>query len=93
MIMKNAIWLFSFTFVILIIFLPSYSRMQDLQKKNLEHQQQIKLLEKKNRELTFEKKLLESDPVYLEKVAREKMGLVKEGEVIYKISPENGQVK
>jgi cell division protein FtsB len=30
---------------------------------------------------------LEEDPVYLEKVAREKMGLIKKGEVVYQLVP------
>jgi cell division protein FtsB len=33
-----------------------------------------------------EKRLLEEDPAYLEKVGREKMGLIRKGEVVYKIS-------
>ena len=88
--LKNALALFVFSIIVLIVFLPSYSKMQDLRFKNLEYKRQIEQLVKKNRQLLQEKKLLESDPVYLEKVAREKMGLVKDGEVIYKITTEDG---
>ena len=63
--------------------------MQDLEAKNLEYQRKIQQLEKRQAALKEEKRLLEEDPVYLEKVAREKMGLIKEGEVIYRIQPEN----
>ncbi len=82
--LKNAIWLFSFAFVILILFLPSYTRLQDLRQKNATYEKQIEALKKKNIELTEEKRRLQ-DPVYLEKVAREKMGLIREGEIIYRL--------
>ena len=84
---KNAIWLFVLTIFVLVIFLPSYSKMQDLKQRNAEYEAQIKELQAKKQELIKEKQLLEEDPVYLEKVAREKMGLIREGEVVYKITP------
>ena len=64
--------------------------MQDLKLKNFEYKRQIELLEVKNDQLKKEKFLLENDPVYLEKVAREKMGLVRQGEVVYKLTPVSG---
>ncbi len=87
--LKNAIWLFAFATIVLIVFLPSYTKMQDLQQKNFEYQRKIKELEDKNARLKIEKRLLEEDPEYFEKVAREKMGLIKEGEVVYKLMPVN----
>ncbi len=85
--LKNAIWLFVFSIVVLFVFLPSYSELQDLRQKNADYVQQIEGLKKERLELLEEKRLLEEDPVYLEKVAREKMGLIREGEVVYKITP------
>ena len=84
---KSAIGLFILTIIVLMIFLPSYTKMQDLKQKNLDYKRQIEQLQQKSAELKEEKRLLESDPVYLEKVAREKMGLIREGEVVYKITP------
>ena len=84
---KSAIGLFVLTIIVLIIFLPSYTKMQDLKQKNLDYKRQIEQLQQKSAELKEEKRLLETDPVYLEKVAREKMGLIREGEVVYKITP------
>ena len=84
---KNAIWLFFVTIFVLIVFLPSYSKMQDLKQKNTDYRRQIEQLRQKSVELKEEKRRLEKDPVYLEKVAREKMGLIREGEVVYKITP------
>jgi len=85
--LKNAIWLFIITTFVFIYFLPSYTKMQDLKQKNLEYQKEIQALQAKNAQLTREKERLENDPEYLEKVAREKMGLIREGEVVYKIVP------
>ena len=61
--------------------------MQDLKQKNQEYEHQIKELTKKNTVLREERRLLKDDPEYFEKVAREKMGLVRENEVIYKFVP------
>ena len=60
--------------------------MQDLRQKNLDYQNEIQVLKKKNAFLLEEKRLLEEDPEYLEKIAREKMGLIKEGEKVYRIT-------
>jgi len=85
--LKNAIWLFVISVIVLLIFLPSYSELQDLRKKNADYVQQIEDLKQERIQLLEEKRLLEDDPIYLEKVAREKMGLIREGEVIYRITP------
>lgn len=87
--LKNVIWLFILSVIVFFIFLPSYTRMQDLERRNLEYEQEISRLENERAELAEEKRLLEEDPVYLEKVAREKMGLIRKGEVIYRITPAN----
>jgi cell division protein FtsB len=84
---KNAFWLFIFSIILFLLFLPSYTQLQDLRQKNLEYDKEIKLLREKRVKLEKERLLLENDPVYLEKVAREKMGLIKDGEVVYKITP------
>ena len=52
--------------------------MQDLEQKNLDYQKQMDLLKKQNAKLLEEKRLLEEDPYYLEKVGRDKMGLIKD---------------
>jgi len=89
--LKNAIWIFVLTVVTLVYFLPTFSQMQDLEKTNLDYKLKIEQLKAKNIELIEEKRKLEEDPEYLEKVAREKMGLIKEGEVLYRIKTEDVQ--
>ena len=72
----------------LLMFLPGYSRLQELRQKNTQLQDRIAAVEKENEGLRVEKERLQEDKVYLEKVAREKMGLIREGEVIYHMVPE-----
>ena len=87
--LKNAFILFAVAFVILAIFLPQFSRVQDIRERDRENQQRITNLLKENDQLTEEQRRLEDDPEYLEKVAREKMGLIREGEVVYKLMHDN----
>ena len=90
--LKNAVTLFLFTIVIFLLFLPSYTKLQDLKQKNEDYDHQITLLKDRFVKLKEEERLLKEDPIYLEKVAREKMGLIREGEVVYKIrSKENSE--
>ena len=83
--LKNALWLFAVATIILLFFLPSFTMMQDHRQKNLEYEKKIVELQRRNEELKEEKQRLIEDPVYLERVARERMGLVREGEKVYRI--------
>ena len=87
--LKNAFFLFIGTIVVFALFLPSYTELQDLKQTNQDYDRQIRELKRQNKMLVEERRRLTEDPSYLEKVAREKMGLIKEGEVIYKILPSN----
>ena len=80
------IWVIMAAFI--VIYTTSFTRMQDLKKINQDYQSQISQLKKENARLKKEKKLLEEDPAYLERIAREKMGLTREGEVVYHLTPE-----
>ena len=85
---RNGIFLFIFAFFVLAVFMPSYSDLQDLRSRNEALQAEINMLEQRNVELTREKTLLTDDPVYLESVGREKMGIVREGEMVLKLKME-----
>lgn len=61
--------------------------MQELRSRNVELQEETQRLLKKKQELEREKRRLVDDPEYLERVAREKMGMAKEGEVIFRMTP------
>lgn len=82
---RNALFLCVVCAIIFVFYLPSYVKMQDLNEKNRVFAKRIADLEKDNVRLDEERRRLVEDPVYFEKVAREKMGLIKNDEVIYKI--------
>ena len=71
-----------------IIFVPGYIKLASLNKENQGLTQEIQRLKQANEKLERELSLLEEDKEYIEKIAREKLGLTKEGEIIYKIEGE-----
>lgn len=87
MLIKKAFWLFGITVFLLIIFLPGYTKLQELRDKNSDLEIKIKRLNIENALLQQELKRIENDPVYQEKIAREKMGVVRKGEIPIKIIP------
>jgi cell division protein FtsB len=85
---KKAFWLFGVAVFLLIVFLPGYTKLQDLRGKNEELSVNIDKLKKENTLLQSEIIRLQNDPLYQEKVARDKMGIVRRGEIPVKIVPE-----
>lgn len=85
---KKALWLFGITIFLLIIFLPGYTKLQDLKERNKELSSNIDKLKKENVLLQNEIVRLQNDPLYQEKVVRDKMGVVRRGEIPIKIVPE-----
>jgi len=72
---------------LLAIFLPGYTKLQDLRDKKRELEVKIRKLKVENVLLQEELKRIESDPIYQERIAREKMGVVRKGEIPIKIVP------
>jgi cell division protein FtsB len=70
---------------IMIIFLPGYAKFMELRAKNSSLEKEIERLETENVRLYREKQKLEQDITYVEKVARESMGVAREGEVPIKL--------
>ena len=87
MILKKAFWLFGITVFLLFIFLPGYTKLQELRDKNRELAGKAKQLSIENYLLQQELNRIAQDPVYQEKIAREKLGVVRKGEVPVKIVP------
>jgi cell division protein FtsB len=87
MILKKAFSLFGILFFLLIIFLPGYTKLQELKDKNDDLETKIKYLNVENALLQEELKRIENDPVYQERIAREKMGIVRKGEIPIKVIP------
>ena len=50
-------------------------------------QKEIEVIEKQNAHLEAQIALLQTDMEYIEKIAREQYGMVKEGETLYRIVP------
>lgn len=88
MLNNKILFLLGIIILLLIIFLPGYTKLQELRDKNRDLETQIKRLNIENALLQEEIKRIESDPFYQEKIAREKLGVVRKGEVPVKIVPE-----
>jgi len=77
-----AIWL-----VILSLFVPPYKKLRQSRAEidNLQAQvnEQKVLLARQTRQVT----LLQTDPTYLETIARDRLDLMKEGETIFRLEP------
>ena len=67
---------------------PGYMELRKFNRRIAKLDEEIKSLEETNRDLRQEIEALKSDPFYIEKVVRESLGLIKPGEIIYKIIPE-----
>ena len=59
-----------------------------MEKERQAHLERIHRLEEENRRLLEEIKRLAEDKAYIEKLARRELGLVKEGEVLYRFNRE-----
>ncbi|MBU3911287.1 MAG: septum formation initiator family protein [Candidatus Omnitrophica bacterium] len=71
--------------VLLVIFLPGYAKFMELRARNMDLENEIERLEKENVRLYKEKERLEGDIDYIEKIARESMGVARDGEIPVKI--------
>lgn len=87
-ILKRGFWLFGIAVFLLVVFLPGYTKLQELRDKNKDLNAKIRRLKIENFLLEQELKRIENDPLYQEKIAREKMGVVRKGEIPLKIVPE-----
>ena len=74
--------------ILLLIFLPGFSKYQKLSSEQKRLQLKIEKLEEANKRLEEEKYKLEHDIEYIERRAREKLGVVRKDEIPYKIIEE-----
>lgn len=84
---KNALMLFFISAAVLAFFMPAYLKMQAMSEKNRAYDREIKRLELSTALSEEERRRLREDPEYFEMVAREKLGIIKDDEVIYKVLP------
>ena len=85
---KKVFWIFILVIFLAILFLPGYTKLQELRDKNADLEVKIRKLEIENTLLQEQSRRLGSDPIYQERILREKMGIVREGEVPVKIIQE-----
>jgi cell division protein FtsB len=83
--LRKSFWLFSFTVLLLILFLPGYTKLQESRVKNHQLEEKFRKIAIENSLLQEELKRIENDPFYQEKIARDKMGVVRKGEIPVKI--------
>jgi len=83
--LRKAFWLFGFTVLTLVLFLPGYIKLQESRMKNRQLEEKFRKMAVENYLLQEELKRVENDPVYQEKMARDKMGVVRKGEIPIKI--------
>ena len=83
--LRKSFWLFSFAVLLLIIFLPGYTKLQESRVKNRQLEEKFRKITIENYLLQEELKRVQNDPFYQEKIARDKMGVVRKGEIPIKI--------
>jgi len=66
------------------IFLPGTVKYYGLKLEKAKNDTKLNLLSQENKRLKEENKRLKEDPVYIEKMARENLGLAKPDEVVVK---------
>ena len=78
--------IFAVLAVLFVVFVtPKIIKIQNLQKRSDGLKDDIARLKAHDASLEAELRLLRDDPVYVEKIAREKFNKAKEGEIVYKV--------
>ena len=69
-------------------FTPCVIEQKKLNKQIANLESEIEKVRESNEKLTNEIYSLKNDPLYIEKLARKELGLIRSGEVIYKLKPD-----
>ncbi len=84
--------IFALLGVLYVIFItPKIIQIQNLQSRSDHLEKELIRLKTQNTSLEQELRLLRDDPVYIEKIAREKFNKAKEGEIVYKVVREENR--
>jgi cell division protein FtsB len=84
---KRLVRISIFIIILLALFLPPFIKYQVMSWKAQDLEKKIRLLKEETKKLEAEKVRLQTDITYVERKAREKMGVVKKGEVVFKNAP------
>ena len=71
--------------ILLLVFLPGFSKIQELRARLQEAQAKLEETQRHNAQLEERISRLQSDEDTMEMVARERLGVVKKGETVIKI--------
>lgn len=88
---KKLIWIIAFVLlggVLMYLLIPNYSTLLRYKEDREALNVRIKELGEENESLKAEIGKLKTDPLYIEKVARKELGMTRQGEIIYRIIPE-----
>lgn len=77
-----------FAAICFVILTPGYLKVRSLKKEISKVKENIKDLQKESENLKTEIEKLEKDPFTIEKKAREKLGMIKEGEIKFRFVTE-----
>ncbi len=78
--------IFALLGVLYVVFItPKIFKISELQSRSNLLEKELGKLKSQNASLERELRLLRDDPVYIEKIAREKFNKAKEGEIVYKV--------
>ena len=69
----------------IVLLAPRVLQNESLKARSENLENELNELKTENKKLELELRLLRSDPVYLEKVARQKFNKAKQGEIVYKV--------
>jgi len=77
--------------ILICCFAPWFIKLKRLRAREVELLNKIEELKRSNLRLEREEERLTSDPIYIEKMIRQKLGLSGEGETVYKVIPKGGK--
>ena len=82
------LWLFILLFIAAIVYLPGLSKYLKLKRREANLDRETRGLQSEIAQSREEERLIKTDPVRFEQAVREELGLVRPGEVIYKVVEE-----
>lgn len=84
---RSLIKVFIIAGIVLFVFLPPFAKYQELRYKSMMLDNRIKAMKLEIKKLEGERVRLQTDITYIEKKAREKIGVARTGEIVLKSAP------
>ncbi|MDD4932880.1 MAG: septum formation initiator family protein [Methylacidiphilaceae bacterium] len=73
--------------LLLTAFWPLVQQIDRLERQKEQVQHEVAVEQSRNRDLNLQLELLQSDPNYLTRIARDRLSLGKKGEIIFRFDP------